>query len=55
MNIDIINDIKEISKILSDEKRIIMLKLMSKYMMCTCHFVEIFESSQPLIARILRK
>ena len=55
MNIDIINDIKEISKILSDEKRIIMLKLMSKYMMCTCHFVEIFESSEPLISQNIKK
>ena len=28
---------------------------MSKYMMCTCHFVEIFESSQPLISQNIKK
>ena len=55
MNLDKVNYLREISKILSDEKRIIMLKLMSENMMCTCHFVEIFDSSQPLISQNIKK
>ena len=44
-----------ILKLLGDETRLTMLKLMDKHACCVCEFVEIFQISQPAISQHLRK
>lgn len=44
-----------ILKLLGDETRLTMLKLMDEHACCVCEFVEIFQISQPAISQHLRK
>ncbi|MCC9021874.1 ArsR/SmtB family transcription factor [Bacillus nakamurai] len=42
-------------KLLSDQTRLLMMKLMQQKEYCVCEFTEIFETSQPGISQHLRK
>ena len=44
-----------ILKLLGDQTRLTMLKLMDDHVCCVCEFVEIFQMSQPAISQHLRK
>lgn len=42
-------------KLLGDQTRLTMLKLMDHHTCCVCEFVEIFQVSQPSISQHIRK
>ncbi|MCM3739439.1 metalloregulator ArsR/SmtB family transcription factor [Oceanobacillus luteolus] len=44
-----------ILKLLGDQKRLTMLKLMDNHACCVCDFVKIFQISQPAVSQHLRK
>lgn len=45
----------EILKLMGDQTRLTMLKLMDDHACCVCEFVDIFQMSQPAISQHLRK
>ena len=44
-----------ILKLLGDQTRLTMLKILDRHACCVCEFVEIFQMSQPAISQHLRK
>jgi ArsR family transcriptional regulator len=44
-----------ILKLLGDQTRLTMMKLMDHHACCVCEFVEIFQVSQPAISQHMRK
>lgn len=55
MKIDHIENQVTVLKLLSDETRLLMLKLMQLKDCCVCEFVEIFKMSQPAISQHMRR
>src|SRR5699024_12571080 len=45
----------EILKLLGNETRLTMLKILDDHDCCVCEFVEIFQASQPSISQHIRK
>lgn len=45
----------EIFKLLGNETRLTMLKILEDHDCCVCEFVEIFQASQPAISQHIRK
>src|SRR5699024_6036051 len=45
----------EILKLLGNETRLTMLKILDDHVCCVCEFVEIFQASQPSISQHIRK
>ncbi|MBS4171832.1 metalloregulator ArsR/SmtB family transcription factor [Bacillus sp. FJAT-49736] len=45
----------KVLKLLGDQTRLTMIKMMDHHDCCVCEFVEIFETSQPAISQHLRK
>ncbi|RDW19416.1 ArsR/SmtB family transcription factor [Oceanobacillus chungangensis] len=44
-----------ILKLLGDQTRLTMMKILDQHVCCVCEFVEIFQMSQPAISQHLRK
>jgi ArsR family transcriptional regulator, arsenate/arsenite/antimonite-responsive transcriptional repressor len=44
-----------ILKLLGDQTRLTMMKILNQHTCCVCEFVEIFQMSQPAISQHLRK
>ncbi|WP_339254254.1 metalloregulator ArsR/SmtB family transcription factor [Sporosarcina sp. FSL W8-0480] len=58
MNTEVTIDIQRASqllKLLGDQTRLTMMKLLQSHECCVCEFVEIFKMSQPAISQHLRK
>lgn len=49
------NDVVIILKLLGDQTRLTMVKLLEDHECCVCEFVDIFNMSQPAISQHLRK
>lgn len=45
----------QLLKLLGDQTRLTMMKLLQSHECCVCEFVEIFQMSQPAISQHLRK
>src|SRR5699024_3794695 len=50
-----IDKVADILKLLGNETRLTMLKLLDDHDCCVCEFVEIFQASQPSISQHIRK
>lgn len=58
MNTEVTIDMQRASmllKLLGDQTRLTMMKLLQSHECCVCEFVEIFKMSQPAISQHLRK
>ncbi|MDW0118530.1 metalloregulator ArsR/SmtB family transcription factor [Sporosarcina thermotolerans] len=58
MNTEVTIDMQRASqllKLLGDQTRLTMMKLLQSHECCVCEFVEIFNMSQPAISQHLRK
>lgn len=58
MNTEVSIDMQRASqllKLLGDQTRLTMMKLLQSHECCVCEFVEIFKMSQPAISQHLRK
>lgn len=53
--LDEANEVAQILKLLGDQTRLTMVKLLQHKECCVCELVEIFEMSQPAISQHLRK
>jgi len=47
--------IANVLKLIGNEKRLTMLKILDDHDCCVCEFVEIFQASQPSISQHIRK
>src|SRR5699024_8563917 len=50
-----IDKVADILKLLGNETRLTMLKILDDHDCCVCEFVEIFQASQPSISQHVRK
>ena len=50
-----IDKVADILKLLGNETRLTMLKILDDHDCCVCEFVEIFQASQPSISQHIRK